>query len=392
MKQELEIQKFLRSGRTLEDLYQRYEIQSTMSPNKDLAVFNYRILAPMDMKIVQESRALVLDTKNWDVVSKSINAFFGHEEVFAKQTLEQFDWASAKAMTKLDGALVTIYYYKKDWHVCTRYSVFGENQIYTINASPSKLTWRELTEITLQDMGYTWESFTSKLDKNVCYTFEITSPENRVIVIYTDRKLTLCAAVDKTTLKELDIYELDFPKLKVDYVPVSSLDDVFELINQNDDPLSYEGYIVIDKNFNRLKVRNPKFIQMMQFYSPKDEITALREIRMMDANIGYDTGSGGSGGGSGTGTAIESMTGEIFSTQNLVTRMLQLSKYVNDTYDKIQSDPVSMASHSINDIWPEAIEYKRQGMSMSDILDKSSEDEILSALFKFEDSIKKKDN
>ena len=43
-----------------------------------------------------------------------------------------------------------------------------------------------------------------------------------------------------------------------------------------------------------------------------------------------------------------------------------------------------MASHEINEIWPEAIEYRKQGMSMSDILDKSSEEEILEALRKFE--------
>jgi hypothetical protein len=391
MSKELQIQKFLRSGKTLEDLYQRYEIQSTLSPNKDLAVFNYRILAPMDMEIVQESRALVLDTKNWDVISKAPNAFFAYEESFAKDTLAKFDWASAKAMTKLDGALVTLFYHQKEWHLCTRYSVFGENLIYTINASPSKLTWRELVELTLKNMGYSWEGFTKRLDKNICYTFEITSPENRVIVVYTTQALTLCAAINKQTLEELDIYSLTFPKLKVDYVLVSSLEDVFDLIKQNDDPLSYEGYIVIDKNFNRLKVRNPKFIQMMQFYSPKDEITALREIRMMDANSGYDTGTG-SGGTGGTGTGPDLGTGEIFSTQNLVTRMLILSKYVNDTFDKIKNNEVNMASHQINDIWPEAIEYKKRGMSMSDILDKSSEDEILTALFKFEEVIKRNSN
>ena len=154
---------------------------------------------------------------------------------------------------------------------------------------------------------HSWEEFTEKLDEDVFYTFEVTSPENRVVVVYTERRLTLVAAVSRDTLEEIDIYTLDYPQLKVDYVPVKTLDEAKALLIKNDDPLSYEGYILLDKHFNRLKLRNPKFLQMLQFYSPQDELTALREIRMMDANSGYNTGTGGTG----TGTASTSSGAEI---------------------------------------------------------------------------------
>jgi len=383
---ELQIQKFLRSGKTLSDLYQRYEVQSTLSSNKDRVVLNYRVLSPLDSPIVQESRALVLDMNSWDVISKAPDAFFAIEESYAKPVLERFNWTSAKAMTKLDGALVTFYHWNESWHICTRYSTDGDLQIYTVNASPSNFTWRELTELCIKDMGSTWEDFTSQLNPDIFYTFEVTSPENRVIVIYTDRKLTLVAAIDRITLKEIDIYQLEFPSLKVPFVKVRNLDAAKKLIEKNSDPLSYEGYILIDKDFNRLKLRNPKFLQMLQFYSPQDELTALREIRMMDAGSGYNTGTDGGGGtGGGTGTVTPTaITGQIFSTQSLINRMLILSKYVNDSYQELSENPVAMSSHPINDIWPEAIEYRRKGMSMSDILDKSSEEEILEALRRFE--------
>lgn len=381
---ELQIQKFLRSGKTLSDLYQRYEIQSTLSASGDKAVFNYRVLSPMESTIVQESRALVLEVDTWDVVSKAPDAFFAIEESHAKDTLEKFDWSDAKAMTKLDGALITMYHHNSEWHVCTRYSTDGELRVYTVNASPSTLTWRDLTELCIKDMGYTWSEFTDVLDENIFYTFEVTSPENRVIVIYTERKLTLVAAVAKETLEEIDIYTLEYPELKVAYQPVKNLKEAKALVTKNDDPLSYEGYILIDKHFNRLKLRNPNFLQMLQFYSPQDELSALREIRMMDAGSGYNTGTGNEGGGTGTGTVHITATGEIFSTQSLINRMLNLSKYVNDSYQEIVDNPVSAQSHVINQIWPEAIEYRKKGMSMSDILDKTSEEEILDALRKFE--------
>lgn len=381
--QELQIQKFLRSGKTLSDLYQRYEIQSTLSEDKSSVVFNYRVLSPLEAKIVQESRALVLEVDTWNVLSKAPDAFFAVDEKHAKDIIEKFDWKSAKAMTKLDGALITLYEHKGEWRVCTRYSADGSLKVYSINASQSDTSWLNLTKTCIKEMGYTWDEFTSKLNPDIFYTFELTSPENRILVVYTDRKITLVAAVERSTLKEIDIYNLEFPELKVDFVNVDNMDDAKKLLEENSDPLSYEGYILIDKNFNRLKLRNPKFLQMLQFYSPQDELTALREIRMMDAGAGYNTGTGATA-ETGTRLTIETDVLDIFSVQSLINRMLILSKYVNDSYDEIQNNPVSMASHEINEIWPEAIEYRKQGMSMSDILDKSSEEEILEALRKFE--------
>lgn len=380
--QELQIQKFLRSGKTLSDLYQRYEIQNTLSEDKSKVVFNYRVLSPLDAKIVQESRALVLEVDTWNVLSKAPDAFFAVDESYAQKTLEKFDWKSAKAMTKLDGALITLYEHNGEWNVCTRYSADGSLKVYSVNASPSNTDWFNLTKTCVQEMGYSWDEFTSQLNPDIFYTFELTSPENRILVVYTDRKITLVAAIERETLSEVDIYGLDFPKLKVDFVNVDSIDEANQLIEKNSDPLSYEGYILIDKNFNRLKLRNPKFLQMLQFHSPQDELTALREIRMMDAGTGYNTGTGG-GGGTGT-VGTQTREAQPFSVQSLINRMLVLSKYVNDSYAEIQNNPVSMASHEINEIWPEAIEYRKQGMSMSDILDKSSEEEILEALRKFE--------
>jgi hypothetical protein len=387
---ELAIQTFLRSGKTLEDLYQRYEIQHNYSSDNQRVVFNYRVLSPMDSKIVQESRALVLEVGTWNVVSKSPEAFFAVEETYAAPTIANFDWSSARAMTKLDGALITFYHYQNEWRVCTRHSTDGDIKNYTINASPSNYTWRQLVEKCIQDMGSDWNTFTSQLNQDIFYTFEITSPENRVVVVYTDRKVTLIAAIARDTLEELDIYEMEFPNLKVPFVKVKDLESAQKLIEKNSDPLSYEGYILIDKYFHRLKLRNPKFLQMLQFYSPQDELTALREIRMMDAGSGYNTGSGG--GGTGSHASLSSgITGEIFSTQSLINRMLTLSKYVNDSYAEIadNTDPKILSEHPINKIWPEAVEYRKKGMSMSDILDKSSEGEILEALRKFETNLNK---
>jgi len=101
--------------------------------------------------------------------------------------------------------------------------------------------------------------YTSLLDEYKYYTFELCTPWNRNTVIYPNSLIKLLAIVDSNTLLEQDINE---PKLEVfepEFETVNNLEEVYSLISKNDDPLDNEGYVVVDKNFNRVKVKNPKY-------------------------------------------------------------------------------------------------------------------------------------
>ena len=121
-----------------------------------------------------------------------------------------------------------------------------------------------------------WESFVSFLDVNKYYTFELCTPWNRNTVIYPNSLIKLLAIVDSNTLLEEDTNE---PKLKVfepEFEVVNSLEDVYSLISKNDDPLDNEGYVVVDKNYTRLKVRNPKFNELSFNSYSSDDFKSLK--------------------------------------------------------------------------------------------------------------------
>lgn len=275
----LKIQEFLRNGGTLTDLRQKYEIGSEVDNNLGVVVFNYRVFAPLSNPIVQESRGLVLEKNTWNVVCKSIQAFYEPKMLESRPTLKAFDWNSAKAQEKLDGALLCLYFYQNEWRVSTRFSATGSWLVWSINSKPNKINWVDYVKMTLQDMGTSWDEFTSKLNKDIFYTFEIVGPENRVIVIYPDRKLYLVAAVRRDTLEEIDIYSLNFPELKVPYKEVKSIDEAWKIVFDEEEPYDHEGRILIDKNFNRLKLRNPAYVDLMQSYSADDQHKALKQIK-----------------------------------------------------------------------------------------------------------------
>ena len=258
MKQ-LAIQEYLRSGKTLTDLKQEYHIDSIVNNELGVVVFNYTPLTPLSTEIGKEARALFLQLKTWLVVGKSIGGFLDIHNKDIKLTLDTYNWDKAKAYNKYDGCLVVLYYYKDQWRLGTRFSTDGRCNVFSPNSGESEIHWIDVFKNTLVEYGMQWEYFVTLLDEYKYYTFELCTPWNRNTVIYPNSLIKLLAIVDSNTLLEEDINE---PKLKVfepEFYVVNSLQDVVSLISKNDDPLESEGYVVVDKNFNRIKVKNPKY-------------------------------------------------------------------------------------------------------------------------------------
>jgi hypothetical protein len=258
MKQ-LAIQEYLRSGKTLTDLKQEYHIDSIVNNELDIVVFNYTHLTPINTEIGREARALFLQLKTWSVVGKSIGGFLDIHSKDIDSTLNTFNWNEAKAYNKYDGCLVVLYYYKEQWRLGTRFSTDGKCNVFSPNSGESEIHWIDVFKNTLVEYGMQWEYFVTLLDEYKYYTFELCTPWNRNTVIYPNSLIKLLAIVDSNTLLEKDINE---PKLKVfepEFDVVNSLEDVYTLVSKNDDPLDYEGYVVVDDKFNRIKFKNPKY-------------------------------------------------------------------------------------------------------------------------------------
>jgi hypothetical protein len=258
MKQ-LAIQEYLRSGKTLTDLKQEYHIDCIVNDELDVVVFNYSALTPMNTEIGKEARALFLQLKTWNVVGKSIGGFLDVDSEEVNSTLKLFNWNKAKAFTKYDGCLIVLYYYKDQWILGTRFSTDGKCNVFSPNSGESNLQWINVFKNTLVEYGMQWEDFTSLLNEHKYYTFELCTPWNRNTVIYPNSLIKLLAIVDSNTLLEEDINDSKMKIFQPEFELVNSLEEVYSLISSNDDPLENEGCVVVDKNYTRLKVRNPKY-------------------------------------------------------------------------------------------------------------------------------------
>jgi hypothetical protein len=281
---ELEIQKYLRSNKTLQDLSWDYDLKYFTSPeHPNLVVFDYSLISPKNEQIVRESRGLVLEKNSWNLVAKSMSAFSFQEDAMYKDLYQNFDWDSARAYPKYDGCLITLYYYKGSWITGTRFSVDGLCYVASAYKNESDIYWRDLFIECLNFLDISFDNFTNSLNKSCTYSFELCSIHNRNIVVYENKLLKILSIFDIENLKEVDIHSETifvekWHRLMPNFIKVDSFGECVKIINLNQDPTENEGLVVVDKNFNRMKIRNPNFDKLSYNLNPKNEVEALKNI------------------------------------------------------------------------------------------------------------------
>ena len=261
---ELLVQSFLRSGKTLSDLESEFGIKA--SEWGLLVNLNYsQIDSPKTHPIVMECRQLILEKESWDIVHMSFKRFFNYGE--ALDLSQDFDYKSAKALDKIDGSIIGCMEYKDEWLMTTRGVIEGGCQVGTF-----PLTFRELFYMTTAQYPNFWPKIKEiKIEGNdYDYTFELTSPENRVVTPYTDRKLHLLTVRNRQDdFKELDpaIVRIIAQGLGVSCPQAHAFTEISELVRMASNVGQLEeGFVCIDYSqlvngsYRRMKVKNPAYL------------------------------------------------------------------------------------------------------------------------------------
>ena len=273
---ELEVQHFLRTAprhsRTadgLKLLEAKYGIKARRHcryPNLCLLKYS-QIDSPFSELIVQECRGLILDeAEDWAIIAHPYHKFFNYGETLAAS----IDWTTAQVQEKLDGSLITLFYYK-GWEVATSGCPDGENLIGDFG-----LTFKQKTLEALWDN----KNFPlNPLDFRYTFLFELCCPENRVVVQHSKLRLVLHGIRDLATGLELDplgsrwcsVFET--PKS----FPLTSVNECLEAAKHLD-PLQQEGYVVVDASFNRVKVKSPAYLAL---HHSKDGLLSQKKMALI---------------------------------------------------------------------------------------------------------------
>jgi hypothetical protein len=214
--------------------------------------------SPMHEECVADCRGLVVKASKASdptrVVAMAYRKFWNLGEKYAAP----IDWASARVMEKLDGSLITMYWHEGRWCVASSgHPTAGGNY----NGESDK-TFAEAFWETWSELGYRLPDG----DTRRWYAFEFCSPSNRIVVKYDRPRIVLHGMRRADTLEEIP---LEYVELTADVfgwehvrsAPVAKSGAVVEMAAATD-PLELEGFVVVDRHFNRVKVKNPRYVEI----------------------------------------------------------------------------------------------------------------------------------
>lgn len=271
------VQNYLKNN-TFADLEKTHGVYASFSKCGKFFSLNYdQIEAKESDPLSQECRGLILSLSSYEeipftmenskknrsnicpgdtvILSYPMKRFFNA----GQESAAEINWNdnNLAVLEKLDGTLCHVWYNPiyKQWSVATR-SVPEAN--IPINNSP--LTFRLLFEQALLDtINVKFDDFTKNLNTRYTYCFELTSPLNRVVVKYDNYRVTLLSIRDLDSLQEIDIFNNPIGVPVVRKFNFDSLSETLDWVSTLN-PLEYEGVVVLDSKFNRIKVKNAAYV------------------------------------------------------------------------------------------------------------------------------------
>lgn len=251
------VRDFLLGGGTFDELRAQHGVIAKPHNGKVSFVYD-QIGADRGNPLACQCRGLILREGTWDVVAYPFNRFFNHDEApFASE----IDWGTAAFEEKLDGTLIIAYFdtVLLRWMCATRSMCEAHGDIN------GRGTFAKLADEAARD-ALDAESFHHAMvergaNTGVTYMFELTGPDNRIVVEYRELGLTLLGARRLHDFAELDVTHPQInpgfrtPKLW----RFSNIAELHE-VAKTWDAFQYEGVIVKDAHFRRVKVKAPQYL------------------------------------------------------------------------------------------------------------------------------------
>jgi hypothetical protein len=220
--------------------------------------------SPMQVQSVQDCRGLILyeDDPTFPVCMP-FRKFFNLGEPNAAVV----DWGTARALNKMDGSLMMLYFDHRlgDWRVGTSGHPTAGGSYGAATKTFSDVFWQMAYD---SDMVRPDKPF--HLMDDIWYFFELCSPDNRIVVKYDRPQLVLIGARRRAGLLELSVDELVQHAVAYRWSVVQSDESVagrplkylIRELASCTDPMALEGFVVVDASFNRVKVKNPRYVEI----------------------------------------------------------------------------------------------------------------------------------
>lgn len=292
----------------------RNELGIDVKVGGNFALLDYsQIDSPKFHSFVDQCRGSVIHIPSMTVTRRMFDRFYNLGEFNNKPLEDSFDFETGRGESKEDGSIIGTWFnpekydeYMKNRHntlffahnmfeVGTRGNPVGDQPLWSLTGNgDNKTTYRKLFEDTIRFNPEDYDIYSFMFDEYRDYTFifELCTLENRVVKAYAESGVYLLGIRHNETGIEFTPAELDdiavemsthgYGKIKrPTFKKFSSFEEVIEdskhLKNLD------EGYVLIDHNFNRIKVKSPVYVAV-HHTKGNDGITPLKAINLIRIN------------------------------------------------------------------------------------------------------------
>lgn len=172
--------------------------------------------------------------------------------------MEKFVWDdSVRAVEKIDGSLVLLYFYAGKWRVNTRGS-FADGELAFTGKSWGEWIWSAISN----------KQAVEELNRQYTYILEFVSPYNKVVRQYSGVQLFLLSIIETNTGNELSEETADSVAvllgiLRPQRFTLKNAEEIQCFLKENSkiDP-TFEGFVLVDRNHNRIKFKSETYVNL----------------------------------------------------------------------------------------------------------------------------------
>jgi len=234
-----------------------------------LTILSYTPHTDFNEIICRECRGLIIDVETLEIVSYGFDKFFNYSDPHAAK----IDWGSVSIQKKIDGSLIKVAYSEKGRSYLDgkKLLVSTNNTIFAADASVNNLgdkgrgdgsisNFEDLFWKAIAIAGEASNKSGCILDKTnilpgYTYMFELCSPYNRIVVPHLKIAIYHIGTRNNKTLEEV---EADIGIQKPEKYGFATLKECVESVSKL--PYNEEGYVAVDKNYNRVKIKSPAYV------------------------------------------------------------------------------------------------------------------------------------
>src|SRR5258706_4222845 len=273
----LELTEFIRKNPDWKQILSEKPFFITIKEDETYYLFSYsQIDSDFSIRLVQECRGIIFRKSDMKPVCIPFFKFFNVQEGYSAI----LDWSTARVQEKIDGSIIKVWFDNGEWHVSTNGTIDAQKAALGADALlKNDCYYKNYDELFCS--VFPEHLFFDTLQTNKTYMFEIVSLFNRVVVPYSETKIYHIGTRNNDTLKESnDDIGIEKPK-EYDLHSVEECLKIAETL-----PFDKEGYVVLDKYYNRIKIKGAQYV--VYHHLKGNGVVTIRRILDLIKSNGQD--------------------------------------------------------------------------------------------------------